>query len=204
MNVRKIRIKTKLVREQQDSFSAQELVIPKTYITKVEGKKYYSRTTKSHKENWTIFTIDEDFLRDSSVLLAISELKEKGRLYVYGRKSFGIDWDVVLDMLYSHPADKCFYCSESLIDTNGKKKRNKTKDHLVAKEILKAHGLYSIPDNTVPCCTTCNGAKGSLTVYLWRVKLKTMIKERNKYDWKWRRALKVMNRILIDKTDPKI
>lgn len=205
MNVRKIRIKHKLVKESPKDFSTNELLIPKTFIVEVDHRQYYSRNTKTKKETWIILSIDDDFLRDSKILIAISNLKEKGHLYVYGRRSFGIDWDQVLELLYSKPANNCFFCNEPLVDNQGIKRKDvATKDHLVAREILKAYGLYSIPDNTLPCCVECNRAKGSLTPYLWRVKLKTLIKARTDQDWKWRRGLQVMNKILLESKDPSI
>lgn len=123
---------------------------------------------------------------------------------MYGKKSFGVDWDQVLDLLYSSPGDTCFYCGDTFQDEYGHSKKNKTKDHLIAREILKAYGYNVFPDNTVPCCTTCNGTKGSLDPYVWRVKLKTMIKANTKDKWRWKNALKVMNNILLKINDPKI
>ena len=198
MNVRKIRIKQSLVREAPGQIKVHNLEIPKTYILKIEVKRYYSRTAKERKENWSIITIDDDFLRNRDVLIAISRLKDKGHLYVYGRNSFGINWDAVLEMLYSSPGTHCFFCNSKLTP------KSKTKDHLVSREILKAFGLYQIPDNTLPCCLECNRMKGGLDPYMWRVKLKTLIKERHGHDYKWKAGLKVMNKILLEKKDPTI
>jgi hypothetical protein len=193
------------VKETLREFATNELLIPKTFVVATERKQCYSRNTKTKKETWVILTIDEDYLRDSKILIQISNLKEKGHLYVYGRKSFGVDWDVVMEILYSNPPNNCFFCHEPLVNDHGKKRRDvATKDHLVAREILKAFGLYSIPDNTVPCCVECNRAKGSLDPYMWRVKLKTLIKSNTDYDWKWKRGLKVMNKILLESKDPSI
>lgn len=139
-----------------------------------------------------ILWVDSDFFKDSIVLKKIRRLKISGHVITYGNKRFGVNFDQVVDRLYSRNMDTCFYCDETL------NKNNRTTEHLIPKAMLRAYHLNAINDNTVPCCSSCNSEKANLHPYTFR----EYIRRRKKESTRFRKILKVLDLILINKKDP--
>lgn len=203
MNAKRIRIKTKYLSETDEDYAVSgkvTLIIPKSYVIKTGNQELHDYTTKSGKLiEWTNLYIDPDFFKHGQVIAIIRKLKNENKLFVYGRKTYGIIWDYVINRLYSRPLDVCFYCDQKL-KSKGDKRFKKTKDHLIPKVIVEAYGFYYIDDNTVPCCFECNQEKASLHPYIFREKVKHKIQYSRKPE-KWKRILKTLNKILIEKHD---
>ena len=195
MNSKRIRIKSKLITPLENEFVIKgkkiSLVIPKSYILK---------TNRNESDNyWTNFYLDPDFFKSKDVLLSLRALKNDDNVFIYGRKSFGIIWDEVIDKVYSRKKNKCFFCDDHLYAKKGKEPGNRTKDHLIPTVIIKAYGFSYLDDNLVPSCQDCNSEKASLHPYIFREKVKILIERTGK--GKWRKVLTILNKILIEKHD---
>jgi len=198
MNTKRIRVRSSAVEEGEKSITIlgnQILTIPKEHISKISEKELFEKSYfDTKKAKWTSIYIDADYFR--RIAHDVYKLKRKSRVFIYGRRSYGINWDYVINIVSSRPATYCFYCDEPLF-----RKVNFTRDHVIPRVIVEAYGLSSIDDNTVPCCKECNEEKGSLHPYIFREKVKLKVKYSRKKQ-KWKRVLKVLNKILIEKTDP--
>lgn len=76
---------------------------------------------------------------------------ENGILYIEGRVNFD---DLMYTITYSLKGyEKCFYCGNDLTH------RRRTIDHMYPRFF----GGISIPNNMVPCCSSCNSTKSCLT-----------------------------------------
>jgi 5-methylcytosine-specific restriction endonuclease McrA len=194
MNSKRIRVKSRLITQNDNEFIIKgkkiSLVIPKSYILKTNNKE--------SKDHWTSLYLDPDFFKSKDVVLKLRFLKDDDSIYIYGRKSFGIIWDNVANRVYSRQKNICFFCDEKLY--SGRTKHgNKTKDHLIPTVMVKAYGFNYIDDNLVPACQDCNSEKASLHPYVFREKVKLLIERTGKE--KWRKVLKTLNKILIEKHD---
>lgn len=90
-----------------------------------------------------------------------------GEVILEGDNQFRIDWDEVRRR--SSKKDHCFFCLRPLLVSS------RTKDHLISRHILKKNNINALPHNTVPCCTGCNGLKGSLHPEEFRKKVSLKI-----------------------------
>ena len=122
MNSKRIRIKSKLITPLENEFVIKgkkiSLVIPKSYILK---------TNRNESDNyWTNFYLDPDFFKSKDVLLSLRALKNDDNVFIYGRKSFGIIWDEVIDKVYSRKKNKCFFCDDHLYAKKGKEPGNRS------------------------------------------------------------------------------
>lgn len=197
MNVRKIRIKAKLIQETDhdliicpEATDDRNLIISKDLIIKSFEKDFFSRNNLVN--TWTTFHIDSFFFKDKDSLRKVRRLKNAGHLFIYGVKQFGIDFDAVIDRVYSRSMDHCFYCDEILDRTN------RTSEHLVPKAMLKAYLIVTLDDNTVPCCSDCNSEKANLHPYTFREYVKFKVDVAPRY----KKMLRTLNNILISKKDP--
>lgn len=197
MNVRKIRVKSKLIQETDhdliicpDAVDDRNLVISKSLILKSFEKDFFSRNNLVN--TWTTFHIDSFLFKDKDALRKIRRLKNAGHLFTYGVQKFGIDFDAVIDRVYSRNMDHCFYCDHNLDKTN------RTSEHLVPRVMLKAYLIVSLDDNTVPCCIECNSEKANLHPYTFREYVKLKIGFAPRY----KKMLRTLNSILISKKDP--
>lgn len=197
MNVRKIKIKGKTFSFNDDSFficekspAGKKLTIPKRVVIKSDSEELYSRDNK--KGEWITLWVDSGFFKDAEILKVIRRIKTAGHIFLYGNKRFGILFDAVMDRLYSRSMDFCFYCDETL------NKTNRTTEHLVPKAILRAYLINVLDDNTVPCCQKCNSEKANLHPYTFR----EYVKLRLSSDVRYKKVLKTLNSILINKNDP--
>lgn len=200
MNTKRIRVRSNAVEDDGRTITIlgnDTFFIPKKFILKTSEKEFFNKSYyKPKKEKWTSIYLDPDFFRSQDIAKRLYQLEKKNRIFVYGRRSYGIVWDYVINILSSRPANMCFFCDDTLI-----RKENFTRDHLIPSVIVEAYGLSFIYNNTVPCCKACNEEKASLHPYIFREKVKLKIRHsRNKE--KWRRVLKVLNKILIEKKDP--
>lgn len=200
MNTKRIRVRSNAVEEDEKNFTVlgpETLIIPKKFVQKTTEQEFFDKSYfKVQKTKWTSIYLDPDFFREHGVSKKIHQLKQRKKIFVYGRRAYGIIWDYVINIVSGKPAKYCFYCDEKLI-----RKVNFTRDHVIPRSIVEAYGLYELPDNTVPCCKECNEEKADLHPYIFREKVKIKIKYSNNKE-KWRRVLKVLNKILIEKTDP--
>jgi len=197
MKVRKIKIKGKTLSFDDESFficadfpAGKKLTIPKRIVIKSDSQQLYSRN--NNQSEWVILWVDSDFFKDQEILKIIRRIKTAGHIFLYGNKRFGINFDQVIDRLYSRSMDFCFYCDETL------NKNNRTTEHLVPKAILRAYLINVLDDNTVPCCQKCNSEKANLHPYTYREYVKLMIKR----DVRYKKVLRTLNSILINKNDP--
>lgn len=193
MKLIKVRAKSKVVTIEEDKMIvcpdlSYRIEIPKRLIIKTSGGVFYSKNNK--KTMWTTMFVDSDLFKNTIVIQNIRRAKSAGHIFVYGNKMFGINFDAVIDKLYSRSMDFCFYCDETL------NKSNRTTDHLIPKAILRAYMLNTIENNTVPCCSICNSEKASLHPYIFREHARLRPGEISK------KILKTLNLILISKTDP--
>jgi len=199
MNVRKLRVKTKIIQETDVSLlifptdKHKILLIPKRMVIKSEVGEFYSKKKDEGFTEWTTLHIDNDFLKNEQIMNRVVNLKSAGHLFLYGNKRFGIDFDTVITKQYSRPVDLCFYCDENLSI------KNKTIDHLVPKAFLRAYGIVFLEDNNLSCCIDCNSKKANLHPITFREYVKTILKSAPKK--KWRDVLKTLNNILLDKKD---
>lgn len=201
MNVRKVRIKKKLISESEDSFliyssrPEKQLAIPKRLVIKSNSEKFYSKNNMT--STWDVFHIDNDFFKNQHVMKKIFSFKNSGHLFLYGYKKFYVNFDSVITKLYSRPMTFCFYCDDELISST------KTTEHILPRNFIQAYGYNSLDDNTVPCCRNCNSLKSNLHPVTFRELVKTMIS--NTTDEllikKLSSILKTLNKILIDKKD---
>lgn len=199
MNVRKLRVKAKLVCDNGSELllckeaPAKTLRIPKQYIIKTDESEFFSR--KNISSTWIILFLDTDYFKAKGILKRLETLKSAGHIFLYGDKKYGVDFDAVITKLYSRSMDYCFYCDEDLIA------ENRTTEHIIPRAILKAYGLITIDNNTVPCCKECNYLKTNLHPYTFRVAVQTIIKHAGASK-KWGVVLQTLNKILIHKKDP--
>jgi len=142
-------------------------------------------------------------MKDTDTLVRIATLKRKGHLFIYGKTRFGVDWDTVIERVYSRPANLCFFCDKKLKRGGPDSKRNdvKTKDHLIPGSVLDAYGIVVLEDNTVPCCITCNQEKANLHPYVYRSKLQYLLKNNHRDQKRRRKVLSTLNLILIKDHD---
>lgn len=200
MNVRKLRVKTKIIQETDASLlifptdKHKILLIPKRVVIKSEVGEFYSKKKHEGFSEWTTLHIDNDFLKNEQIMSKVNNLRLAGHLFIYGNRKFGIDFDAVITKQYSRPVDICFYCDEELI------RHNKTVDHLIPKAFLRAYGIVFLEDNNLSCCGDCNSKKANLHPATFREYVKILLKS-SPAD-KWRIVLKTLNDILIDKKDP--
>lgn len=194
MNTRRIRIKADIISPVECGYVAKSnsasLLIPHSVILKTNKQAFFD---KNKSNQWTNFYLDPDFFKNNAVLVSVGKLKKAGKLFVYGKRSHGINWDYVLNIKYSKPGSFCFFCDEPL-----KAKVTKTRDHLIPTVVLKAYGYEYIDDNIVDCCFDCNKEKASLPPEYFRIKAKRLAI----HSEKWRAVYKVLNKILINKNDP--
>ena len=205
MNARRIRIKTKYLSETDEHYLVSgnvNLIIPKSYVIKTARQQFHDYNVKPGKQiPWTSLYLDVDFFKHKPVIDSIRQLKNDKKIFVYGRKQFGIIWDAVINKMYSRPLDQCFYC-DCKLRKGGNKVNTHTKDHIIPKVMVEAYGYNFLDDNTVPCCKWCNQHKASLHPYAFREKVKHKLSYLRKGREKWESILKTLNKILIEKKDP--
>ncbi len=200
MNTKRIRIRSSAVEFDGKNYTVLgnvTLTIPKEFVVKTVEQEFYEKSYhKQRKSKWTSIYLEPEFFRRPDISKKIHNLKKRNKIFVYGRKAYGVNWDYVINIVCGRPMNVCFYCDEKLI-----KGVNNTRDHVIPRSIVEAYGLYEIPDNTVPCCRECNEEKADLHPYIFREKVKLKIRYSRRKN-KWRRVLKVLNKILIEKEDP--
>jgi hypothetical protein len=169
------------------------LEIPKSYVLKTNNQKFHD------KKPWINFYLDPDFFKKPGVFKKMLRFKSSKSLFIYGRKLFRINWDSVVNRMYSRSQYICFYCDGEFTEGRGDR-LSKTTDHLIPTVMLKAYGYEYLDDDEVPCCYECNQDKASLHPVTWRVKVIRNFEMTG--DNKWKIALKTLNKILTDKKDP--
>jgi len=164
--VRRFHIREKKVKENSKSYTINKLFnkgrfyIPKSQVIRLN---HYTKTGPGNskvKENWVTITVTDWAWNKVNIPLHISGMQEVGEVFVEGETHQGINWDYVISK--RRDSKRCFYCMRLFDDLI-----LKTRDHVIPKAILKAFGISSLPNNTVPCCEDCNGDKANLhpTVY---------------------------------------
>jgi 5-methylcytosine-specific restriction endonuclease McrA len=73
------------------------------------------------------------------------------------RKNFGARKLAKLEQRLEQ-SGQCFYCGEY---------SRLTKDHVIAKSVLKRAGIDSSQTPIAYCCSRCNMAKGALDIFEW-------------------------------------
>lgn len=193
MNARRIRAKSSYLSILDDglllSDKKNSLLIPNSFILKTNEQNFFDQKVN---QQWTNIYLDPSFFKTKDILVKLARFKRSNKVFVYGKRSYGIHWDNVITRMYSRPQDLCFYCDAEL------NTKSKTKDHLVPVVVIRALGYNYIDDNTVPCCKDCNSEKASLMPDIFRMKAKRLIKA----DYKWKKVVSVLNKILINKKDP--
>ena len=205
MNTRRIRIKTKHLSETDEHYlisGTVNLIIPKDYVIKTGKNEFFDYNTRPGKKiQWTSLYLDTDFFKHKAIIDTLRKLKNDKKVFIYGRKQFGVNWDAVINRMYTRPLNQCFYCDVKM-RKGGNKVNSSTKDHVIPRVMVEAYGYNYLDDNTVPCCRWCNQHKGSLHPYTFREKVKHKLSYLRKGRDKWEKILKTLNKILIEKKDP--
>ena len=141
-------------------------------------------------EDWIEITVTDWVWSKMEIDSRLRKNAFSGEVIIPGETHFGINWDYVI--INRRNKSVCFLCHGKITSAI------KTVDHFIPKSIIKAYGYKGgIPNNTVPCCRTCNAEKSNLHPEVYRELVKRKIHEG--WDIKYRTILFTLNNCLVSK-----
>jgi len=169
----------------------KKIKISSQYIIKTNLSFFYPANKKAMVE-WIIIYVDLDYYLRSKMYDSIRGYLKHGSIVSYGKKSYGILWDVIINKECTSSRGICYYCEDDVKDI--------TIDHVVPKHIYKPLGIVYIPHNTVQCCKKCNRNKANHHPYIYREIARFSMDKGNAGNRAyWSKVFKAMNRMLINK-----
>jgi len=196
MNVKKLRVRKEAYKllEDKSILIHKKIKISSQYIIKTNLSFFYPVNKKAMVE-WIIIYLDRDYYHRSGLGKKLKVYLKHGSVFSYGRKSYGILWDVIVNKEQITPINICYYCER---DVTGHEKI--TIDHVVPQHIYKALGIKYIPNNTIQCCKKCNRLKANHHPYIFREIARRNMEMGSPEDrGYWSKVFKAMNRMLINK-----
>ena len=91
-----------------------------------------------------------------------SELRARMRSYKAGAKKRKIEWCLTSDQFASIGTSRCYYCGMAPPYRKFREDKGRWGMPWNGVDRVDSSGPYS-PSNCVPCCSLCNGMKGTLT-----------------------------------------
>lgn len=87
------------------------------------------------------------------------KLANRRRLYIAGANQRGLAWTLTDEQFVELVCQPCFYCGRG-----GEEKATSIDDWVEANGVDRFNNdVGYTPENSVPCCTTCNTAKNTMT-----------------------------------------